>query len=420
MMEFPDKVHSFQGSKKQVPRWSSLFIKLSIVVTLSVCILSLLLSLLFAKRQEGILYRERVRQGEMLLGRFASQAVLPLLEEDTLALNTLVREAKQGDGLLYAMILDNKKIIKAHTDSTQIGLALKEFENIENMTTKGPITYLTYRLSSGIRVLNLSSPITFTNKNLGSACVGLSVDFMSSEMKKEISPMVKDILWATFMTMMAGLVAAFFLSRQFSRFGDNLDKSLSVDAASRSQVAVLYAGIKGFKDYANNREPEEVLEDLSEFTSIATRSIFDGGGYVAKVIGDAIVGVFRSAPLQGDYTERAVRAAVAMQNALEKEKGGKNHLLRQVGIGISSGVVLSGYIGSRSEKKQNDIGETFKAAHSLNGAAGPGEIVISKEVYQSIKNLVSVEPLPPRETTERTEAWQCFRLRNVVDEWGHG
>ncbi len=420
MMKFPDKVQSFPSDKKQFLHSRSLFIKLSIVTILLIFILSLVLTLLFTKRQEGILYRERVSEGEMFLGHFANNAILPLLEDDTLALNTLVREAKQGDGLLYAMIVDSKKIIRAHTDSTKIGRVLKEFGNIEDVTKKEPITYLTYRLPSGTRVLNLSRPITFTNKDIGSAYVGLSADFINSEITKETSSMVRDILFVTLMMMIAGMVTALFLSRHLSRSGGDLDRALPLGSTMRNQVAVLYAGIKGFKAYADTRVPEEVLQDLSEYASIATKSILDCNGYVAKIIGDAVVGVFRSTPLQEDYIERAVRSAMAMQNALEKKKRSRNQLLRQVGIGISSGVVLSGYIASRAEKKYNDIGETFKVAHSLNGVAGPGEIVVSKEVYQSIKSLVSVEPLPPREMTERTEAWESFRLRNVVNGGADG
>jgi len=47
--------------------------------------------------------------------------------------------------------------------------------------------------------------------------------------------------------------------------------------------------------------------------------------------------------------------------------------------------------------------------------AGPEEIIISKDVYQTIENLVSIEPLPPRETMQRTESWENFRLLHITE-----
>ena len=141
----------------------------------------------------------------------------------------------------------------------------------------------------------------------------------------------------------------------------------------------------------------------------------DYGGYIDKFVGDAVIGAFESSLLHADHTERAVRAAVAMQNALRHASKNGNQLLRMVGIGISAGVVLSGHIGSHTKREYTFIGESFKVAYSLNIMAGPGEIVMSRDVYQLIDHVVSVEPLPPRETMDRTEPWENFRLQNIVE-----
>lgn len=404
---------SFPSEEKKSPHQTSFFIKFSAFTILLILIVSLLLTLFFIKKQKDILYREKMTAGKMLLGHFANKAILPLLEEDTLALNTLVKEAKEVDGLLYAMILDNKKIVKAHTDPAKIESPLKEFKNIEALKKDETIATFTYSLPSRTRVLALSKPITFMNKNVGSVYLGLSMDFINHEIRKETLSLIKNILFISLMILMIVIGTAFFVSRWLSR-SENLDKAFPF-GTGRNQVAVLYAGVKGFKAYAAARDPEEVLQDLSEYVSIATKNILDYGGYVAKILGDAVVGVFRSSPFQTDHTVRAIRSAMAMQKAFVNEREGSNPLVGKVGIGISSGVVLSGYIGSQAEKKHNYIGESFKVAYSLNAVAGPGEIVISRDVYQSIENLVSVEPLPPREVTQRTEAWESFRLRKPVE-----
>jgi len=411
-MNFLDKVLSQPIEEKQSTHQTSLFFKYSAITVILILIVSLVLTLFFIKKQKDTLYREKVNVSKIMLSHLTHKAALPLLEEDTLALHTLIKEAKEVDGFLYAMILDSKKIIKAHSDPTKLGVPFKEFENIETLTKDETITYSTFGLPSGTQVLNLSRPVTFMNKHVGSVNLGFSIDFIQKGMKKETVSLAKNIAWVVLILLIIGIGTSFFISRGLSR-SETPKKTLSLETA-RNQVAVLYAGVKGFKAYAETRDPEQVLEDLNEYVSIATNNILDYGGYVAKIVGDAVIGVFRSSPLQADQTVRAVESAVAILKALENQRGSRNQLLGMVGIGISSGVVLSGYIGSHTEKKYNDIGESFKAADSLHGVAYPGEIVISKDVYQSIENLFSVEPLPPREMTQKTEAWESFRLRHIV------
>jgi adenylate cyclase len=183
---------------------------------------------------------------------------------------------------------------------------------------------------------------------------------------------------------------------------------------TRTQVTVVFAGIKGFKAYAEARDPQQVLDDLNQYLSVTTRCIVEFGGYVDKFIGDAVIAVFGNTSLWADHSDRAVSAAVAIQTVLKDTAGNGNPLLSKVGIGISSGVVLSGNLGP--EVKKTFIGESFKVAYSLNVMAGPGEIIISKDVYESVEQNVSVQPLAPRETAQRTESWENFRLIKMIEK----
>jgi class 3 adenylate cyclase len=81
-----------------------------------------------------------------------------------------------------------------------------------------------------------------------------------------------------------------------------------------------------------------------------------------------------------------------------------------------SGVVLSGHIGPDVKRTLTFIGESFKVAYSLNVMAGTGEIIMSKDVYQSVEQNVSVEPLAPREMAQRTEPWENFRLIKMIEK----
>ena len=406
---------------------SSLFIKISAFLIVPVLLTILVLSLFIIKRQKYILYLEKVKAGEIILNHVVNNALIPLVGDDTLSLNMLVKETTYFNGLVYAIIVDNKKVIRAHTDHTKIGLTFKEFENTEKLTKDENTAYVTYTFPSGIRVMNLSRPVKFMNRIIGSGHLGLSLDYINKEIKKETFPLVYNILFLSLFMLVIVLGIAFFLSKRLSR---QISEALlpsqenplnpSLPMITRNQVTVLFAGIKGFRAYADTRDPEEVLEDLNEYFAIATSSILDFGGYIDKFIGDAVIGVFVSSPLQADHTERAVRSAVFMQKALQDASRNENQLLCKVGVGISSGVVLSGHMGSYAKKDYTFIGESFKVAYTLNVMAGPGEIVISKDVYQLIENFVSVEPLPPREMLDRTEPWENFRLNNIAEKKSYG
>ena len=178
----------------------------------------------------------------------------------------------------------------------------------------------------------------------------------------------------------------------------------------RDQVSVVFVGIRGFKAYSRMRDHRSLMEDFNEYLSIVTKTIEKYGGYVDKFIGDAVIAIFNTSPIKGNHMEQAVNAALAIQSAFQKKVSLGNQLLSRVGMGISSGVVLKGQVNNDSKKEHTFIGESFRTAYSLNILAGPGEIMISKEVYQALGRQLTVEPLPPREIFHRTQSWENFRI----------
>lgn len=419
-MEFWNRLSSFKSRiKHSFPR-SFILIRLSILMILLIFVTSSVLTIFFIRHQKEIFYQEKVASGRMILNHLSHKALLPFIEEDMIGLNSLMREAREIEGLVYAMVLDPHEVIKAHTDPAKIGMIQKGFERIESSNALDAITPWVYRLPSGERILNLSKPITFKNKNLGSVLVGLSINFIDKAIKKEALRIIQSVFWISLIIWIIGMGTIFFLSPYPSFFKKKQEETVFPEAV-RKQVAVLYTGIREFKSYAMAKRPEEVFQDLSEYISIATKIILDYEGYIARVAGEKVVGIFQSSTLMRDHIQRAVQCAIALQKALEfnKKQGSRNLFLDQVGIGISSGVVLYGDIDSLIGKIDNYIGESFHTASSLYTLAGPGEIIISKEVYKSIENMVSVDPLPPREMTKRTEAWESFRIRHGGEREPH-
>ena len=164
----------------------------------------------------------------------------------------------------------------------------------------------------------------------------------------------------------------------------------------RRHIAVLFVDIRGFTTMSEVLKPEEVVEILNEYLSLTTQSIFNNKGTLDKFVGDATMAVF-NAPLDlDDYIYRAVKAAwdmkagsVALAEKFEKRFG------RSVafGIGVNCGDAVVGNIGCKTRMDYTAIGDTVNTAARLESNAKRGQILISQEVYDNVKDRVEVTPI---------------------------
>lgn len=422
-------------------------IRISVITILAVAVLFTALSLLLVRQEQDLLYRELIGSRKISLDHLVSNAVMPLLDDDALSLNSLLKEPKTVDGFVYAMIIDQKGVVRAHTDVARLGSEFGGFQGIRDRKQEGETRYVTYGLSPQKTILDISRPVVFMKRELGRVHLGFSSGFIKHQLAQNKAKSIQTLLLWGLAMMAVLIISATLLSIRLGRSdspqirkpkrqnmwgpsgqgtfpqtgtGDSPDQGpkgsedgqagAQPQDMARNQVTVLFAGIKGFKTYAQTREPAKLMEDLNEYVSIATECILRYGGYVDKFIGDAVIAVFASSPLEANHAERAIDAATEMQGFFHKNPNSDNQLLSRVGIGISSGIVLSGTIGTEVKKELAFIGESFKVAYSLNVMAGPGEIIVSRDAYQLLKNRISVEPLPPRELMKRTQSWENFRL----------
>jgi adenylate cyclase len=186
---------------------------------------------------------------------------------------------------------------------------------------------------------------------------------------------------------------------------------------TRSEATILFTDIRGFTAFSETRDPEVIVENLNEYFGIATELILEYGGYVDKFIGDAVLCVFGVPIFHADHAERAVKAAVAMQRKLRQRADvSGNPLLSRIGIGINSGVVISGNLGSQVKMEYTVIGDSVNVASRLNGLAGPGEIIISKRIYDLTRDIVSVKALPPQKIKGKSELVEVFQLLDLKEK----
>jgi adenylate cyclase len=449
-------------------------VQLSIAITTIIWLTILILSFVILARQRDHLYLQTVKTGKVSLNYYANNANIPLLDDDILRLNRLIKEAASTEGLLYAIIVDRQQVIKAHTDHNKIGETLQAFENMEEVKKDENVTYFNYTLPSGTHVLNLSRPVMFKDKELGAVHVGVSLDFIKNLIRRETISIIILSLLIILLGISIAILLGIFFSRPIAKlvlatqeigkgnfqyridsirrdeFGDlatafnfmaqELWKKLLIQKSfgryvspevldmilshpedswlkgTRSEATILFTDIRGFAAFSETREPEKIVGDLNEYFGIATELILEYGGYVDKFIGDAVLGVFGVPIFHADHAERAVKAAVAMQKKLQQRADdNSNPLLSRIGIGINTGVVVSGNLGSQVKMEYTVIGDTVNVASRLNSLAGSGEIIISKSIYELTKNVISVKPLPPQKLKGRSEPVEVFQVLDIKE-----
>jgi adenylate cyclase len=151
------------------------------------------------------------------------------------------------------------------------------------------------------------------------------------------------------------------------------------------EVSVLFADIVGFTTMSEKMSPATVALLLNDYLSRMTEVIFKFEGTLDKYIGDAIMAVF-GAPLDmPDHAERAIRAALEMRERLEEfnieRKEGPTLKIR---IGINSGKVVAGEIGSINKKEYTVLGDTVNTASRLESSVAKPMMIVIGENTQAV------------------------------------
>jgi class 3 adenylate cyclase/tetratricopeptide (TPR) repeat protein len=151
----------------------------------------------------------------------------------------------------------------------------------------------------------------------------------------------------------------------------------------RRQVAVLFADLCGFTEMSREADPEEIVALLDRYFEHVDRIVEQHGGHVDKHVGDAIMAVFGAPVSRGNDFERAVRAALAISDAMPNLS---RALERPVvaHIGIAGGEVVASSTGSATHRAYTVTGDTVNLASRLTDAAARGEILISEAVRRPL------------------------------------
>jgi adenylate cyclase len=193
------------------------------------------------------------------------------------------------------------------------------------------------------------------------------------------------------------------LVEQMAREPDLLQRK-----TERRNATVVFADIRGFTRLSEQMTPERVVEFLNEFLEVMTGAILDHKGMLDKYIGDAVMGVFGVPFHSDDHALRALRSAMDMRDRLTI----LNVNLKQkqlpelsVGIGLHTGDLLIGAIGSTRRLDYTVIGDTVNVASRIEGMTRnyPVEILLSGATREAVAGAVDLYEIATVEVKNRVE-----------------
>ncbi len=195
--------------------------------------------------------------------------------------------------------------------------------------------------------------------------------------------------------------------------------ALTLDqAGANREVTMLFADIRGFTSMSERHTPEEMVETLNNYFEFMVDVLFKHGGTLDKYVGDEIIGLFGAPVELIDAPLRAVRCALDMLKALEefnrmRAADGKEEL--RIGIGINTGPVIAGAIGSSRTLQYTVIGDAVNVAARLCSVAKADEIIISPSTMAQCFNSVIAEQREPVQVKGKSEPIQIWNIKGLQE-----
>ncbi len=191
-----------------------------------------------------------------------------------------------------------------------------------------------------------------------------------------------------------------------------------IRSSKRRKAVVMMCDLRSFTPLSESMSPEELTDLLNEYFTRMVRVIDKHQGLVDKFIGDAIMSLFGVVGDPQEAATKAVQAAVLMQQALDELGRERNLPQLKAGIGIHTGEMVMGYIGSEQRVEFTAIGEVVNLAARLEGAAKAPHppVIFSKAIKDEIMVMKGLEPVRVGEVQLKgvTQAQEIFSLESLL------
>lgn len=386
----------------------------------------------------------------ILVRQLASVGKEGLLTKQEMPVFSTIMDIKQRDDVVYAMVMDYEGKVFAHSDFTRKGMVLAGPLDQAAMKTDALLFQKTG--SDGDPVLDATVPIVLKAKNLkiGVARIGLSEKALMASIGRQ-----KIIYyWVALAFVFVGLLGSFALARVLTKPLDSLAAGIQIVArgdlrklvavqsddeigkltnvfnqmilslrekllmekylsqstvlsikehrdvtqlklgGERKYVTALFSDARGFTSLSEKMSPEDVVSLMNIYLNLQTTVIHHWGGIVDKFVGDEVMAIFEGRGMEGN----AVRAAVEIQSyckALNEAREASGEKQVSIGIGLNSGEVVMGNMGSEDHMDYTVIGDNINIAARLCGVAQPGQVLVSKQIADEVGDQATWKELAP-------------------------
>ncbi|WP_331375078.1 adenylate/guanylate cyclase domain-containing protein [Sinorhizobium chiapasense] len=183
--------------------------------------------------------------------------------------------------------------------------------------------------------------------------------------------------------------------------------------AERRQLTVMFCDLVGSTELSTRLDPEDLRQSIVAYRTCATEIVGRYDGFVAKYMGDGVLVYFGYPQAHEEDAERAVRAGLAVVEAVDRLDAAGERLAAR--IGIATGLVVVGdIIGAGETEERSVVGETPNLAARLQALAEPGTIVIAEATRVLLRGQFKLESLGMRPIKGFAEAAEAFRVLNEV------
>jgi len=180
------------------------------------------------------------------------------------------------------------------------------------------------------------------------------------------------------------------------------------------QATVFFADIRGYTSFSEGKDPQHIITVLNAYFGAAVEIVIKHRGYIDKFIGDCIMAAW-GVPLQSEEEDafHAVSCALEIQQLVASEKrkffhGDAEHL--KIGIGMHTGPLVAGNLGSSRRMDYSVIGDTVNVAARLEGVAKAGDVIITQNTTDLIGDAFKLKKLKPVNVKGKTEPIPIYRV----------
>jgi class 3 adenylate cyclase len=400
-------------------------------------------------QQKASLLYELKSRAEILVQQLANVGKEGLLTKQEMPVFSAIMDIQRQEDVVYAMVMDYKGKVFAHNNFKKKGAVLTGPSDRAAMQADALLFQDTG--SGNAPVLEAAIPIMLKAKNLkiGVARIGLSEKALKASLTKQKIT----FYWVALAFVFVGLLGSFALARVLTKPLDSLAEGIQVVArgdlrklvavrstdeigkltnvfnqmilslrekllmekylsqstvlsikehrdvtqlklgGERKYVTALFSDARGFTSLSEQMSPEDVVSLMNIYLNLQTTVIHHWGGIVDKFVGDEVMAIFEGKGMEGN----AVRAAVEIQSyckALNEARVASGEKQVSIGIGLNSGEVVMGNMGSEDHMDYTVIGDNINIAARLCGVAKPGQVLVSRLIAEEVGDQATWKELP--------------------------